>query len=254
MRYAEAFRYPFESPRWVPNLLILSIAGIVPLIGPMFALGYAARVMESLRHGVGSGTYHDLDFDQAGDYLLRGLKIFVVTLALFLLVLPLYLALFLGFFLVVPLIGGGIGGSQEGTASMVAGVLSCLGAGVGILLFLALVVVLLMVSVPLVLRASLHPLLGAAFSPSFVLDYVRRCWKQTLLTYLLFMAVSIPISLAGMLLFIVGILVASAYMQLVHAHLLAQLADLYEASGGEPVAGPQAAPAAPPPPPMLPAG
>jgi len=248
VRWAEAFRFPFDSPRWVQNLLILAAANFVPLVGPMFAVGYAARVMESLRASAGSGRpSHDLDFDQAGDYLLRGLKVFAATLALFLLVLPIYFVLFFGFFFLMPLLGGGVGSSDNAVAGGVAMALTCLGSAVGVLVMLAFVLTLMLLSVPMVLRASLHPHLGAAFSPSFALDYVRRCWLPTLLAHLVLVVVGFPISLAGLLLFVVGVLAASAYLQLVHAHLLAQLADLYEARGGEPVAGPPSSPPAAPP-------
>jgi hypothetical protein len=253
LRYADAFRFPFENPRWVPNLLILAVANVVPLVGPMFALGYAARVMASVRGGAAPGTYHDLDFNQAGDYLLRGLKVFVVSFLLMLLFLPFYLLFFFGFFFLVPLVVGPLDASGDGAAGVAGAALGCLGGGFGVTLLLAFVACLLQLSVPLVLRASLHPQLGAVFSLSFVLDFVRRCWKQVLLCYLVFIAASIPISIAGLLLLVVGVLVASAYLQLVHAHLLAQLADLYEARGGESVAGAAPTTPTPPAPPLLPA-
>jgi hypothetical protein len=99
----------------------------------------------------------------------------------------------------------------------------------------------MLVSVPLHLRAALHPRLGAALSWGFVSDFLRRSWKPTLCAYLLFALASIPIVLGGMMLLIVGMFAAVAYLQLVHAHLLAQLADRYESLGGEPVAGVPAA-------------
>lgn len=251
MRFADAFRCPFDSPRWAFNLLVTAVANIVPLIGPIFVIGYVAHVMESLRGGAGRDGYHDVDFDRIGDYLLRGAKVFVVSFLLGLLVLPFYLVFMLGSFLLVPLFAGG-GGASDGASGAAAVVLGCLGAGVFFSFLLVFVLGMMLVSVPLVLRASLHPEFGAAFSPSFVLDFVRRCWKQIVLSYLVFFVASIPLSILGLIAFVVGVFVVSAYLQLVHGHLLAQLADFYEAEGGEPVAGTSVVQPGPTGPPALP--
>ncbi|HVS16420.1 MAG TPA: DUF4013 domain-containing protein [Thermoanaerobaculia bacterium] len=245
MRYADAFRFPFANPRWVPNVLLLAVSNLVPLIGGVFALGYTARVLESVRAGVPGGSYHDFDLQQATDYLVRGLRVLLVSLLLALAAVPLYL-LIMFVFVFAPQIGGVLisGASDSAVAGLAGSALSCAGMVAGVALLLALMFGAMLVSVPLHLRAALHPDLGAALSWRFVSDFLRRCWKPALLAYLVFVLAGIPILFGGMLLLVVGMFPATAYLQLVHAHLLAQLADLHEARGGEPVVGPRTTPPA----------
>jgi hypothetical protein len=242
MRYADAFRFPFESPRWVSNLLLLAVANLVPLVGGIFALGYVARVIESARAGAPGGSCHDLDLQQAPDYLLRGLRVFLVSLLVALAIAPLYLLVMFSF-VFAPQVGGALlaGASDAPGAGFAGSALGCAGAVVGVALVLALMFGAMLVSLPLHLRAALNPDLAAALSWRFVSDFLRRCWKPALFASLALVLASIPVLVGGLLLLVVGMFAAAAYLQLVHAHLLAQLADLYEAQGGEPVAGPSAA-------------
>ena len=106
---------------------------------------------------------------------------------------------------------------------------------VGVLLVLVLAI--MAVLLPLYLRAALHPDLAAAFSISFVRDFLRRMWRECLLYYLVLMVAGTVLGIGGLLALVVGVIVVAGYMHLVQAHLLAQLADLYESRGGQSVAG-----------------
>jgi hypothetical protein len=227
MLYGEAFSFVFRNPRWVYNLLLLAVTNLVPLIGGIVGLGYQARVIESLRRG-GRGQYHDYDFEQLTDYLLRGLRVFLVLMVVLLLIVPFYLVFLVFMAVVLPFFGS----NESGAASSIAGCLLGTVIAVGVLVVVALV---LLIHIPLQLRSSLHSDVAACFSPRFVRDFIARVGGVALVTYLLLMVVSIPVAFVGMLFLIVGVFPAMAYIQLVQAHLLAQLADLYEARGGEPV-------------------
>lgn len=233
MRYRDAFAFVFRSPSWVVNLLILSLALVVPLVGAMFALGYTAVVAESLRWGRDESQYHTIDFDRLADYLIRGLKMLLVSFLAALGILPFYFLAIFGAILIPAITGAGGDGSGSAAGSALGCIFTVVSVGVLLVLVLAIMAVLL----PLYLRAALHRDLMAAFSISFIRDFLRRMWRECLLYYVVLMAAGIVLSIAGLLALIVGVIVVAAYLHLVQSHLLAQLADLYESRGGESVTG-----------------
>jgi hypothetical protein len=234
MRYRDAFTYMFQGPGWIPNLLILALASLVPLIGPIFALGYLAVVVESLRWGQ-TGEYHKLSVDRIQDYLLRGLKVFVASFVAALCLLPVYLVFFVVLFAgsaVTAVVSG-----DSGDGGVLGSALGCLFTVAGVALMLAAVLASMMLLVPLQLRAALHPDFGAIFSFSFVRDFLSRVRREVILYNVVVILAGILLSSVGLLALVVGVFIAIAYIYLVQAHLLAQLADLYEARGGESIGG-----------------
>jgi hypothetical protein len=234
MRYRDAFTYVFQSQGWIPSLLILALASLVPLIGPIFAFGYVAVVIESLRWGQSSADYHKIQMDRLQDYLLRGLRVFLVSVLAALALIPFYIVFFVGAMIASAVTGAAGGDSGGGAVSSALGCVFTVAGGVLVLAFALAIPVLL---VPLQLRASLNPDLKSLFSFSYVRDFVRRMWRESLLCYVVLCLAAIPIAIVGMLALFVGIFVAIAYIYLVQAHLLAQLADMYEARGGESIGG-----------------
>jgi hypothetical protein len=247
MRYRDAFAYVFRSPRWLPNLLILSIAILIPLVGAVFALGYVAVVTQSLRWGRPAEEYHTIDFDRLGDYLLRGLRMFLVSFLAGVAIVPVYFVVVFGTIVIAAITGGGAAGGGDGGGSAVGSALGCVFTAAGVALLLAAVLAVMAVLLPLYLRAALHEDIAAIFSLSYVKDFLRRMWRECLLYYLVLMAAGIVLGIGGLLALIVGVIVVAAYLHLVQAHLLAQLADLYESRGGEPVAGASSEMPTPPP-------
>jgi hypothetical protein len=237
MRYRDAFTYVFQSPGWVPNLLILALATLVPLIGPIFAFGYVAVVIESLRWGQNPADYHKIDINRLQDYLLRGLRVFLVSILAALAFVPVYFVFVFGMIFASAAATAVGGGGDSGGAGAIGSALGCLVTVVGSLLLLAAAIAIAMVLLPLQIRASLNPDLGSVFSLSYVRDFIRRMGREALMYHVVLILAGIPLSLVGLLALVIGIFVVVAYIYLVQAHLLAQLADQYEARGGESIGG-----------------
>jgi hypothetical protein len=156
---------------------------------------------------------------------------FVAALCL----LPVYLVFFVVLFAgsaVTAVVSG-----DSGDGGVLGSALGCLFTVAGIALMLVAVLASMMLIVPLQLRAALHPDFGAIFSFSFVRDFLSRVRREVILYNVVVILAGILLSSVGLLALVVGVFVAIAYIYLVQAHLLAQLADLYEARGGESIGG-----------------
>lgn len=77
--FGRPFTFVFEDPRWLSKVLIggLFLIGIIILIGPLFAMGYCAR----LARNVAAGQRHPLpEWDDLGEYFAEGLRMLAVIL------------------------------------------------------------------------------------------------------------------------------------------------------------------------------
>src|SRR5229473_727046 len=79
MKYMYAYRYVFESPKWMANLLAAIICHLVPIVGPIVFLGYGFEMIESL-HRRKDSRYLDFDTNRLSEHLNRGLWPFLVQL------------------------------------------------------------------------------------------------------------------------------------------------------------------------------
>src|SRR2546421_9036691 len=79
MKYMQAYRYLFESPKWGMNLLWAVLSQFVPVIGAIVCLGYGFDMIETL-HRRKDSRYPDIDMNRLGEYLMRGLWVFLVQL------------------------------------------------------------------------------------------------------------------------------------------------------------------------------
>ncbi len=246
-----ALTYVTEHPQWLPNLGIVTIAQLVPLLGPIVLLGYFAYVIESVRRGgeADGSPYPMLELDRLSEFASRGFRIFLILALATVIVMPIFLMVYFGVFLAtqLPLILLG-----DSTLSVVLGLVSI---PVVFFVFVTMLISVLVLITPLHLRAALNEDLAAAYSLDYIRDYLRRYWKPTAATLSVVMALSVAAMLGGMLALFIGMFPAMAYMQFVHNHMLAQLADGYERAGGLSLAGEREAPLAartPPPPPLAP--
>ena len=88
---------------------------------------------------------------------------------------------------------------------------------------------------PMSLRAGLSGNIGEGFKFSWVMDFIKRTWKETLLAYLWLTVVGFMLYFVGMLLFCVGTFPAWAWSYMAGTHLNWQLYELYLQRGGEPI-------------------
>jgi hypothetical protein len=225
MQYFGAYRFIFEHPKWPMLLLIGAVCQFVPIAGPLVIMGYLYSVIEA-KHRNGPDQFPAFDFDRLGDYLLRGVWPFLASLAV---ALPVVLVVLLTMFSVIAFVFSSqqLEGSPPPALIILVPLLIL---GIGFVIFVAHILML-----PLTLRAGLSQDLRTAFSMAFVQDFLGRVWPEMLLS-MLFLVVTAPfLMIAGFLMLIIGIYVATVVMTFAQFHFHYQLYELYLQRGGTPI-------------------
>jgi len=231
MRYFQAYRFLFESPKWMTNLMIGAVCLIVPIVGQMVFQGYFFDIMEDkLRSRKGKG-YPDFNFDRLMPYLVRGAWPFLIQ---YVLQLPLQMvsggfALYIQFSVLSsmrPATPGGpprIGDFPWALVLIFVGVVIVLGLVIGL------------ITVPLSLRAGLGQDFAKAFNLSFFREFLGKMWVELILVELFLMVTAPFVIAAGLLLCCIGVLPAAALVTFAQYHLWYQLYELYLEKGGTPI-------------------
>ena len=220
----------FKSPKWMMNLLLGGVCVLIPIVGPMVVLGWLITGFWA-RQDENFETFPDFGFSHFGKYLERGLWPFLVTLvvsmAFCIVMVPLV------WILMIPamLVGGLSSGGDANTTS-------CLGVIALILMNLFFVVIMfamMLVLVPLKIRASLTQDFAKSFDFGFVKRFLALTWKEIVLSSLFVMVTSVLFVCLGMIAFCVGMYFALVLVYFSWTHLHKQLYMLYLSRGGEPV-------------------
>jgi hypothetical protein len=153
---------------------------------------------------------------------------FVVSMAVSIILVP------LAWVLMIPtvLIGGLSSGGHEASAG------SCFGVVALILMMLAwavMIVGLMLVLVPLKIRASLTQDFAKSFDIGFVKRFLALTWKEIVVSSLFVMISGILFVCLGVIVFCVGVYFATVLVYFSWTHLHKQLYTLYLSRGGEPV-------------------
>jgi hypothetical protein len=225
--YRRALRYQLDDAQWGMTLLFVTLAMLVPLVGPVVAFGYQSTVVEALARGGAGASPPRFDFARLADYLMRGLRMFVVSLVFGFLLAPiLFVVIFTGNLTAALLL------SRDGIAARMFG---CVAVGGEVLIFLAVMVFGVALITPLLVRAALDKDLGGIFDMAFLRDFLARTWRECVVAHVVHLGISLGLFVAGLLACGIGIFPAVAYGTLVHAHLLGQLYLLYLSRGGRQV-------------------
>src|SRR5262245_22871749 len=176
MRYFEAYRFYFDSPKWWLNLLLGAVCLLVPIAGPMVLMGWAFEVLERSPRQWRPGS--DFDVNKLGTYIARGVWPFLVQLII---ALPLGM-LFVGLWFAL-IMGTAI------TTNPQAGPPRFMFVGfpayvIGIILLSVLVQI---ISLPMCLRAGLSQDFATAFKFSWAVEFIKRTWAEMLLAMLFFL-------------------------------------------------------------------
>ena len=231
MNYTASITDFFKSPKWMMNLLLGGVCFLIPIVGPMVLLGWLITGFWA-RQDQNFETFPDFDFSHFGKYLERGvwpfLVTFVTTMVVSIVMVP------VTWVLIIPtmLIGGLSSGGHEANAG------SCLGVIAMLLMMLAWAVVILalmLVLVPLKIRASLTQDFAKAFDVGFVKRFLALTWKEIVLSSLFVMITGTLFVCLGMVVFCVGMYFAIVLVYFSWTHLHKQLYTLYLSRGGEPV-------------------
>ena len=229
MNYSISVTDFFKSPNWLMNLLLGGICLLLPIVGPMVVLGWLITGFWA-RQEEGFVTFPDFDFSHFGKYLERGLWPFLV----FLVVLMIFSIVMVpsAWILMIPaMLVGGLSSGAEANAS-------CFGFFAMVLMmvfFTVMICAMMLVLVPLTIRASLTQNFVKSFDVGFVKRFLALTWMQIVLSSLFVMITGTLFVCLGMIVFCVGIYFAAVLVYFSWIHLQKQLYMLYLSGGGEPV-------------------
>ncbi len=221
LRYMEAYTDIFENPNWLMNLLFGSICQFIPIVGPIILLGYTFRIIDD-QLNQRAETYTNFDFNDFGEYLMRGLWPFLIALVASAVIGPVVGMILVPLFLCSGILGGEI-------LTMLASVI------LSIVATTVLIAVISLVAVPMILRAGLMQDFAAGFDMTFVKDFFSKTWKETLLHAVFLWASLLVLLPLGAIVFCVGSYIAATMYALAQAHLMCQLYRLYLQRGGMPI-------------------
>lgn len=216
--YLEAFSFIFENPNWVVNVLLLTLMQLLPIVGPMVIIGYEAEMAGKKAIGR-TRTYADFDFNRFGEYLMRGLWIFLVAMLGSIPLIPVYL-LMIGVVLVAQQAIG-----DEAVLLM-------------LLMYPLMMVVMLLVGIilqPMMIRVGFRNDLGSAFDWAWIRDFIGKMWVDQLVGSFVIFLLGFLVAMVGLLFFCVGVYPAAVIGQLAWWHFLMQLYQVYVHRGGKPV-------------------
>ena len=219
MHYMQAYKFVFDHPNWVANLLLGTVAQIIPVVGPIVFMGYVAEVIESL-HRYPGHQYPDFNFDKFGDYLMRGLWPFLVAMVASLVVMPVAMMMPL----MLPLMA-----LVDSPAVHVVAFL------LWIVLYFASFVVMGFVMVPMLLRSALMQNFPDAFSWTFISDFIGKMWMDMVVAFLFHAVMATLVVMVGLMLFCIGYLPAMVLALFAQWHLMYQLYEVYLSRGGQPI-------------------
>jgi hypothetical protein len=231
MNYTASISDFFKSPKWMMNLLLGGVCILIPIIGPMVVVGWLITGFW-VRQDENFETFPEFDFSNFGKYLERGLwpflVAFVASMAVSIVMVPVVWVL-----MIPMMLAGGL--SSETHQANAVGCFGILAVILMMLVWAAMIIALMLVLVPLKIRASLMQDFAKSFDLGFVKRFVALTWKEMVLSSLFVFVVGIPIICLGMVVFCIGMYFATVLVYFSWTHLHKQLYLLYLSRGGEPV-------------------
>jgi len=230
VNYTDSITDFFKSPKWMMNLLLGGVCVLIPIVGPMVVLGWLITGFWA-RQDENFATFPDFDFSHFGKYLERGLWPFLVAFVVSS-VFSIVLVPLIWLFMIPMMVVGGMSSGHESNAG------SCFGAVAMVMMLLVVTVLifaLMLVLVPLKIRASLTQDFAKSFDFGFVKRFLALTWKEILLSSLFVMITGTLLVCLGMFVLCIGMYFATVVVYFSWTHLHKQLYALYLSRGGEPV-------------------
>jgi hypothetical protein len=209
---SDALQYPMNGDDWLPTVIIGGILSILSIfVIPIFLLqGYYVRVL----HGAAHGESEAPEFDEWGDMLVDGLKLFAVNILISIALLVVIGILF-ALFGAGSLLAGGGGGAEPGTGA--AGLLAAMGF-LGVLVFLAMMLVFGYIAPAMFANFAREDSIAAAFDVSTII--AGAATSEYLTAWVLAVIVGVVLgSIAGMLTFLIVGIFVFFYVQVVTYYL-----------------------------------
>ena len=234
LQYLHSYSYVFEGNQGFTNLMLLSVCLLIPMVGPIIAAGYQYDVISAL-HRYPKAPYPAFDFGRFGEYLGRGIWKFICDLASQVILTPVFLVAFYGGMFAIIGLAWLFSGDDPNNTGMAFGLAATIVVPLAILFVLVVTVGLRLILNPLILKASLSGEGADLFDFGFMMDFVKRTWRETIWE-VLWVYVTWPIiAILGLMLFCIGILPAFAWSLMADAHTNWQLYEIYLAKGGRPI-------------------
>lgn len=231
MEYGRLLTYVFESPNWMMNLvwsaLCALLSGIV--VGQLVLHGYQAQIMISSTENP-NAPYPDFDSNKIGEYLIRGLWMWLGALIASLIVGVFATVFVVAFFVIAGLIIAASSNGQEPNVVVSLGVFVCYFCLIFGLSALSFVVV-----APVIIKVALSGNLSEMFDLQWHMDFVRRMLGSLIVGAIVLMLFSMILTFGGILLCIIGLFPAIGWVMMSQAQLYTQLYRTYLQRGGLPV-------------------
>jgi MFS family permease len=220
MQFMLAFRYILDRRGGFLNLFMIVVCQFIPILGPIVLLGYRAEVAVALDRDPDMRRHPKFDFNRFGEYLNRGIWPFLIGLILALPFIPIMIGAFVVGFAISP-------PGPNNPPFLAFGIYA--GA------FFLSMMVMLILSVPMTFHCEIVGRfdIGGAFR--FALSFWNLVGGAAFGTGLVFMFLSMALSILGLLCCFVGIYPVHALIQMASQHLMVQLYRVYLDRGGEPL-------------------
>jgi hypothetical protein len=232
MEYGRILSFVFESPNWLMNIVWGALCALLGsmVIGQLVMYGYQSQIMiDSVRNP--NGQYPDFDSNKIGDYLIRGLWIWLGILIASILLGIVALALILFFGAILAVVGSLTAGAN-GEASVPMIIVLIVGY---VTLFGTLTVLGFVVVAPVSIKVGLTGNLAEMFDFQWHIDFIQKTFGSLVMGALMMFLISILLSFCGMLLCFVGVFPAAGWIMLSQAQMFSQLYRTYLERGGRPV-------------------
>lgn len=231
MEYGRILTFVFESPNWLMNLvwsaLCALLSGIV--VGQLVLHGYQAQIMISSTENP-NAPYPDFDSNKIGEYLIRGLWMWLGALIASLIVGVFALVFVVAFFVIAGLLIAATSNGEEPNVVVSIGVFVSYFS-----LIFAFSVLSFIVVAPAIIKVALSGSLSEMFDLQWHMDFVRRMFGSLIVGALVLMLVSTILTFGGILLCIIGLFPAIGWVMMSQAQLYSQLYRTYLERGGQPV-------------------
>lgn len=221
MQFGKAIAFPFRGPNAWPNLGLVAVCMLIPVVGPIVVNGYQIVIEKRLIENLDADAPR-FSFNRFSDYLTRGVWPFLAAMVATLAIIPVVLAL----------VGACVLGAtllQDHPAWMVAVIVAGVCAYLGVLLALGPVMLGVM------LKAGLAGSFQAGFDWKFLWDFYRKAGLLTIGTQLLFSLMIFPAALVSLCIPYLGMFALITIAAFVQTHINVQLYLTYLQRGGTPI-------------------
>ena len=209
--FGRPFTFVFQDPRWLTKILIggLFILGIIILVGPLFAMGYCARLVRN----VVAGKSQPLpEWDDLGEYFAEGLRLFVIGL-LYAIPVMIIACVLIGPTILMEAIARNHDDALRDVGGIFSGFASCLIAPISLALTLWMPGALLF--------AIMEQSFGAAFDFARIWKFIRDNMANYLLAFVVYLLARF-IAGAGLILCCIGVIFTIFWQMLISSYAYAE--------------------------------